>query len=333
MHEQAGAKTTLLVEVPLPLQDVTGERNASGTSDAVILAEYPDTAELEVLDLKYGRGVEVGDDTRQLPIYALAAVRKYGLMYDFKVVHTTVVQPRLHTEPNTVTRTIEELEAFGVEVRDAAETALGILRDGPATALSHLHVSGKGCRWCKATHKCPELGNYVHTTVYGEMQDITADEIHPIAEDTFVGSRQDYEALLPLFMARVPIVETWCKYIRAKVEQLLLEGKAVDDGKGHAFKLVQGRMGARKWVDEKAVLTTMMGYHVPRELVMTLPEVRSPADIEKKVKKDFAAAWASLQGLIAQAPGSPSVAPADDLRPTWSAPAFDGESYDAGDLV
>ena len=327
-HETAGAKATLLVEQTLPLQDVTGERNASGTSDVVILAEYPDRAEMDVMDLKYGRGVEVDDMTAQLPIYAIAAVRKFGLMLDFAFVHTTIVQPRVNRSPVTISHTIAGLEAFGEKVMERAQMALRILNDGPATALSHLKVTDKGCRFCRAKHKCPELARHVHESVFGEMQAIEGDELVALDETNFVGSRKDFEDLLPKFMHRVPVIEAWCKYIRAKVEQLLIDGKPV-----RGFKLVQGRMGARKWLDEKAVMMVMASAHVPRELVMTLPELRSPADIEKKVKKTYPNAWQPLQGLIAQAPGSPSVAPVDDPRPTYSSAVFDGESYAADDLV
>jgi hypothetical protein len=324
----AGAQVDILVEQKLPLQDVTGERGATGTADCVLLMRYPTHAEMHVIDLKYGRGVEVDDETRQLPIYALAALAKYGLMDDFSTVHTTIVQPRLRTEPTTVTRTIPELEAFGQEVMARAQEALAILADGPATAIGHLQVSEKGCRFCKAQHKCPAKVKQVHDTVYGEMQDLTQEGITPIDEVSFVGSPKDFAALLPVFMRRVPEIEAWCKYVRAKVEQLLVNGEAVD-----GFKLVEGRAGARQWLSQDAVLPVLMSGHVPRELVMTLPELRSPADIEKRIKKDYSTIWEQLQVLITQAPGKASVVPVSDPRPAYASSRFDGESYDARDLL
>lgn len=327
-YDRGATKVTLLVEQKLPLEDVTGERGATGTSDVVLLIEFAETSEIEVIDLKYGRGVEVSDDDPQLPIYSLGAMRKFGLMHEFVRVFTTVVQPRVNRSPQPIEHSIDEMETFAKVVMERATLALGILSDGPATALNHLKVSEKGCRFCKAKAKCPEIARHVHDTVFGEIQPIEGDKLEAIDETNFVGSRTDFAHLLPKFMDRVPVIEAWVGYIRAKVEQLLIEGKPVA-----GYKLVVGRSGARKWTSEDAVLPVMLGYHVPRELIMTPPELRSPADLEKKLKKTHTPAWNAVQGLIAQAPGKPSVATIDDPRPTFSNAVFDGDSYDAAGLV
>lgn len=323
-----GATVEILVEQKLPLQDVTGERGAVGTADCVLICRFPTFSALHVIDLKYGRGVEVDDDTLQLPVYALAALAKYGLMDDFTTIRTTVVQPRLRSEFTAVEWTPERLAAFGEQVLQKAGEALQILADGPATALGHLVVTEKGCRFCKAQYKCPAKARQVHDAVYGEMQDLTQEGIVPIDETTHTGSPADFSKLLPVFMRRVPEIEAWCKYVRAKAEALLLEGKQVQ-----GFKLVRGRAGDRRWASQEAVLPVLMYGQVPRELVMTLPELRSPADLEKKLKKAYPSVWSSLQPLITQAPGKPSVAPESDPRPQFVGAVFDGDSYDGNDLV
>ena len=326
--ESLGAKVELLVEQRLPLEDVTGERNAKGTADVVLIERYQTHAEMHVIDLKYGRGVEVSDDTLQLPMYALGAVSRYGLMDDFSRVKTTIVQPRVRSEFVTNEYDLPQLNALGEKIMARAQEALGILADGPATALSHLTVTEKGCRFCKAQAKCPAKGKQVHDTVFGEMQDLTKEGIEPIDEVTFVGSPEDFSALLPLFMRRVPEIEAWCKYVRAKVEQLLLAGQTVE-----GFKLVVGRQGPRRWTSEDSVLPVLKYGHVPRETVMTMPTLRSPAEMEKTLKGLYPNVWESLQDFITQAPGNPSVAPASDPRPEYAGAVFDGESYDADDLI
>lgn len=334
--EAGGATVEMLVEQKLPLQDVTGERGAVCTVDTCLILRFPDYAALHVIDLKYGRGVEVDDDTLQLPIYAMAADAKYGLMDDFTQFMTTVCQPRLRSTFHTEVYTREGLDKLREQVFERAQEALQILDDGPATAMSHLKVTEKGCRFCKAQAKCPEKAAQVHKTVYAELSDIAPDKIEeaiqqpltPIDEVTYTGPREDFAKLLPIFMSRVPEIEAWCKYVRSKVEQLLVAGQKVE-----GFKLVQGRAGARQWVSQEAVLPVLMANHVPRELVMTPPELRTPADIEKKIGKTFPNAWESLQGLIVQQPGKPSVAPATDKRPEFAGAVFDGESYSAEDLV
>lgn len=66
----------LHVEVKVPIEHLTGEYGAKGTSDIVIETE----TELIVCDLKFGRGVEVSAvENKQLRIYALGALEKlYG---------------------------------------------------------------------------------------------------------------------------------------------------------------------------------------------------------------------------------------------------------------
>lgn len=63
-----------------------------GTSDVVILADNV----IEIIDLKYGKGVPVDAYLNpQLMLYALGAVDKYDLIYEFETVRMTIVQPRL----------------------------------------------------------------------------------------------------------------------------------------------------------------------------------------------------------------------------------------------
>jgi hypothetical protein len=326
-----GAQVELLVEQQLPLEDVTGERGAVGTADCVLLVRWPTKGTwVHIIDFKYGRGVEVDDATLQLPVYGLAALSKYGLLDDITKVLTTIVQPRLHSEFDTIEHTIEELLSIGATVRKSADIALQIVREAPAAAVDHLQVTEKGCRFCRAQHKCPALAKHVHETVYGETSDIESEEAQaPLDESTFVGSREDFARLLPVFMRRVPMIEAWCKAVRAKVEALLIDGKPVE-----GYKLVVGRAGPRRWANADAALPILMAHHVPRELAMTLPELRTPADLEKKLKKGYPSAWDSLQGLISQEPGKPSVAPVEDPRPPYAgASAEDIESYSADGLV
>ena len=71
----------LMVEQRLPIGHITGEEDAGGTADAVVV--LPD--ELDIRDLKYGRGVKVdAEDNEQLQIYALSALDEYSYLGDFK---------------------------------------------------------------------------------------------------------------------------------------------------------------------------------------------------------------------------------------------------------
>lgn len=83
---------TLLVEVELPIEPITGETDAVGTSDAVVLTND----EIVVIDLKYGKGVAVhAENNGQLRMYGLAALIEFGHLGDFQRVRTMIVQPRI----------------------------------------------------------------------------------------------------------------------------------------------------------------------------------------------------------------------------------------------
>ena len=82
---------TLIVEESLPIDHITGEKEAEGTADAVIVGDD----ELTVIDLKFGAGVTVSAfENGQLMIYGLGALEKYSLVSDFKRVRMVIVQPR-----------------------------------------------------------------------------------------------------------------------------------------------------------------------------------------------------------------------------------------------
>jgi hypothetical protein len=126
---------------------------------------------------------------------------------------------------------------------------------------------------------------------------------------------------LSIAMAAVPLVEDWCKAVRARLEAELLAGKPVP-----GFKLVQGRNGARKWADEKTAEAALKKMKLKVEEMYDLKLITPPA-AEKLAKAGTIGPkqWPSLQGLIVQKPGPPSVAPESDKRPAYS-PADDFET-------
>lgn len=84
---------TLLVEQSLGIESITGEADAYGTADAVLVGDE----ELIVCDLKYGMGVKIDAvDNPQIAIYAGAAYAQFGGLFgDIKRVRAVIVQPRI----------------------------------------------------------------------------------------------------------------------------------------------------------------------------------------------------------------------------------------------
>lgn len=294
-----------MVEQRLSIEELTGEKDAAGTSDAVIPADE----ELVVADLKYGRGVKVvADNNEQLQIYGKAALNEYGFLGDFKRVRLVIVQPRLDHISEWVIP-VEELDRFAERVKERAYHALQVLNvEKPGAYVHHCRPAEKPCRFCKAKAICPALTNHVLSTVADDFVDTTepvAPQIEHAAERTFDN------ATLGNLLSAVDLVEAWCKAIRAKAEAELLAGNPVP-----GFKLVEGRRGARRWANEGDVEETMKSMRLKLEEMYDFTLI-SPTTAEKLHKAGTIGPrqWPRLQSLITQSEGKPSVAPATDKRP------------------
>lgn len=277
--ETTGGK--LLVEQRLSIWHMTGEEDAHGTADAVILT----MDELIVIDAKFGRGVAVdAEENPQLMMYAAAAYVEHELAYDFKRVRMMIVQPRLNASPEC-TIPVAELNEFMEEVQVSAE--LTRQPDAP------LVVSAKGCQWCRAKATCPAITNQI-------MDDF--DDVVPETAD---------ERDLARIMANADMIEKWVKAVRAEVERRLLAGEPV-----HGYKLVQGKKGNRQWADPDAAEETLKSMRIKHDQMYDY-KLASPTSIEKLAKAGDVGPrqWTKIQDLITQSEGQPSVAPESDKRP------------------
>jgi hypothetical protein len=122
---QYGDGHELMIEQRVEFSDVVGVPESFGTSDAVILTN--DGEELQVHDLKYGRGVKVdADENEQLMLYALGALNEFGMVGDFKRVRMVIHQPRL-SHLSEWTCSVEDLQTFAGTAQEAAGRAIGII--------------------------------------------------------------------------------------------------------------------------------------------------------------------------------------------------------------
>jgi hypothetical protein len=303
----------LFIEQRLPITPWTGEPDAAGTSDAVVLT--PD-GELIVADLKYGMGELVSpEENKQLMIYALAALEEFSLVGDIKSVRLVIHQPRVHHAPQEWPVSLERLRAFGEEVKVRAKAALACYNEGHEV----LSPSDSACRWCKAKHKCPALDKLVTETVGAQFDDLTAGavQLEPVGDAELLAKK----------MAACDMIEKWIKAVRGKVEAELFAGREVP-----GYKLVQGKKGARQWADAEAAEATLKSMRLKVEEMYDM-KVISPTSAEKifgeKGTAPSVKRWNKLQGLITQKEGGPSVAPVSDKRPVYVvdvAGAFEDET-------
>lgn len=295
---------TLKVEQRVDFSPYVGVDNSFGTSDAIVAKGN----ELIVIDLKFGMGVRVdAQDNEQAQLYALGALNDWSMLCDFERVTMVIHQPRLnHVSEWSVT--VAELEAFGQRAREAATEVLAALAvpDKLAADSGFLSPGEKQCRFCRAKAVCPALREEVAGTVGGASAASAEDfaMFVPDTVDSMVGDNY-----LPVAMAKVGLVEDWCKAIRAEVERRLLAGKTVD-----GFKLVQGRRGPRAWAQPTEVETLLKKSFRYRDEQVYEQKLISPTAAEKLLK-ETPKRWEKVKTFVTQSDGKPSVAPATDPRP------------------
>lgn len=284
----------LLVEQRMPITHVTGEPDAHGTGDAVILKR----AELQLHDLKFGRGERVSaEHNEQLMLYALAALEQFGMLGDFERIVLVIHQPRLDSAPSEWSITVDDLQAWRSKATEQAIYCRSIDAATLDPALD-LVPGEKQCRFCPAKATCPALRQRVE------------DEFNALPAPD---KATDTDALGHA-MASVDLIESWCKAVRAETERRLLAGQDVP-----GFKLVEGRRGNRKWGNETEVEALLKTMRLKHEQMYDYSLI-SPASAEKLAKAEIIGPkqWPKLQQLITQSAGKPSVAPVSDKRPAVS---------------
>lgn len=311
-------------EHKVDISAITGEEDASGTTDAAIVTA---DGELQVHDLKDGHGPVAAEQNRQLRIYALGLYDELSAFCDIDRVRLFIHQPRLSHTADEAVVSLEDLELFRHEVEDAADkcamaakyhTTVGQSITREEWSDKFLNPGEKQCQWCKAKATCPKLAAFVEASVGADFDDlVAADTTPPLGGPTELAVK----------MAACDLIEDWIKAVRGKVSAELFAGNPVP-----GYKLVQGKRGARSWRDaaEAEAMLKVMRLKVEEMYDMT---VISPTKVEKifgeKGSAPSVKRWNKLQALITQKDGSPSVAPESDKRPALvidAAADFEDES-------
>ncbi|KVE99281.1 DUF2800 domain-containing protein [Burkholderia vietnamiensis] len=312
----AGADVTLLVEQRLSIEHITGERGAKGTSDCVIIAVWPDgRAEIEVRDLKYGRGVAVqAERNYQAMIYAAAAYEEHGAFYDFERINIVIHQPRVNEKPSEWATTPADLHTWISETaKPAVERALLYVDSVELAPLSpsDFNPGEKQCKFCKAKAVCPALAAHVEQTI-GSDFDTVADALAR-GVDAGAADPKHVELLdndrLGVVYASLDLIDSWAKAVRGRIEHELLQARAVP-----GVKLVAGRRGARQWNEPEAAEQLLKSMRLKQDQMYNFKLI-SPTQADKLLSKESPRRWKKVEALIVQREGRPSVAPDSDPRP------------------
>lgn len=271
----AGKSAELLIEQHFNLDEYVPE--SFGTSDAVVIGD----GVINVIDLKYGKGVKVeAAGNSQLRLYGLGAAGLFEGIYDFDRVRMTIIQPRLdHVSSEELP--LEELRRWAAEeIRPAAEEAL---------AGSERTKCGDWCQFCPAKAICRSRAEYCLELARDEFKApplLTVEEIGEV-------------------LRRADTIKKWAADIADYALQQALAGEHYD-----GWKVVEGRSN-RKYADEVKVAETLKGAGFDEALLYERKLLGLTA-MEKLVGKKKLTE--TLGDLIIKPAGKPVLVPESDKR-------------------
>lgn len=248
-----------------------------GTADACVVS---DTI-LEVMDLKYGKGVPVSAvENPQARCYGLGAVHEFGDIYGFTHIRNTIIQPRLDSVTEEVLSK-DDLLAWGEEIKPIAQLAWkGEGQFSP----------GDNCRFCaaKAVCKARAYESFDLLAACLDTPDVLPDDA------------------IPGILKVADTCEQWIKDVRAYALNQALLGQ-----EWPGYKLVKGKRPSRAFRnDEEAEQQLIRAGYTPEQYMES--KMKTVAQVEKLLGKR---AFDALMGsLVVQGEGKLTLVPEDDKR-------------------
>lgn len=299
------------VEQELDLSEVLGVPDQKGTGDCIAIVRK----ELQVHDLKYGKGVKVSATNNwQLILYALGALEFVELLgHEIETVRIVIHQVRVG-EPDECIYTVEELQELGAFLRGQAKRAMEVYEANlrhPSMKIpeSCFSPGEKQCRFCPAKADCKALEKFALSSIVDQFEDLTTADLLQTQVASGIDHVPDYPAeRFSILLKNLDLIQQWIKAVNDRAYDMMLGGVEIPD-----FKLVEGRAGARKWSDEKAAEETMRSMRLKQDEMYSF-KIISPT-VAEKILKDSPKKWNRLQKLVIKPEGSPTIAPASDKRP------------------
>ena len=316
----------LMVEQRVDFSHIVGVENSFGTADAVVIVGN----ELQIHDLKYGRGVQVdAEQNEQLQLYALGALEQFNLLYDFDSVRLFIHQPRLN-HVSEWALSVEDLEAFGQRAQEAAANVIVMFNIAECEGVNTLPLENftpgeKQCRFCKASAICTAREQFHMQNVAGDFDDLTA-PINDLVTSAIARVPMLTNEQLAEIYGQADFLESWLKAIRDRVNSELNAGHPVP-----GFKLVTGKQGNRAWRNEVEAEELLKSFRLKQDQMYS-QKVISPTQAEKLLKKESPRRWTKVEALITRSDGKPTIAPESDPRPALNVNPvndFDDVSEDA----
>ena len=251
-----------------------------GTGDMVIVAD----GILEVIDLKYGKGVPVSAiENTQMRLYALGAYDVNEFLYDIKTVRMTIVQPRLDSVSTDETA-LEELLDWGEDIKPIAQRAFR--GEGDCTPCDY-------CNFCKARHTCRALADTCLTAFYKD-----GGKLNQLLTDQEVSD----------ILAMKDLITKWIKGVYDFAYEKALSGEKQWPG----YKLVEGT-SRRTITDPDAAAQTLLDNGYKEKDIFKPRELEGITNLQKVLGKRAVAKY--LEAYIDKPEGKPTLVPESDKRP------------------
>jgi hypothetical protein len=271
---------TSMVEEPVSLEGLwypnAPPEPLYGTVDFGALSKALTT--VIVLDFKYGKGVPVSPvNNPQLMFYALGvylrlqATLSKDVLEQIVYVKMGIYAPRQgDTEPRWWTVDLMDLWEWGHEVLKPTVELIHAQRETSFKTGAH-------CRFCVGAPVCPELFKQAMTVAQNSFPDDLTTPIDIVTSrltpPTDLSDDELGEAL-----TRGELLNTWLSGVRSEVSSRLARGMAVSGWKHVAKK------SYRQWRNSDDALAQLSTLGLPRSELLTAPEIKSPAQIEKALR-------------------------------------------------
>lgn len=308
----------MLVEQRVPVGQFTGEDDAAGSADVILMgADW-----IHVMDSKFGRkrvnasrlvpGTTDVKPNLQMACYALGAVHKHDVLEMVERVTMTIVQPFInHTD--SFTCSLDELRETEAFLRERADET----RENP-----QFKPSFSNCFFCRAKGpNCDAQSNAAMGAALDGFEDVVD------GDTSAVKVRKPDPLTLGTQYELIDFVRRWADDVEAAVRIALDSGEPVVNALGQHYKLVAGKATPRQWRDPVEAEAALKKLRLKQSEIYSL-KVISPTQAESlskpaKVPKGATPPppvigprqWENLKGLIVRGEGAPVVTLETDPKP------------------
>jgi len=277
---ETNTKPFIAVEQKVDYSDYAPE--GFGTADCILISGNV----LRVIDFKYGKGVEVSaEENPQMKLYALGALKQFGMFYNIESIELSIVQPRINN--------ISEFTISKEELLNWGETIVKPQAQKAFMGLGEFK-QGDHCKFCRAKGAC-EFRAKENMKV---VEDVKQKQIKGLLSNEEVAE----------VLNKTEGLNDWIKSVSEYALNELLKGNIIP-----GYKAVEGKSN-RKIVDIDKAFEILEASGIDAALLYE----RKPltlTQLEKTVGKKQVAE--TIGDYIEKPKGSPTLAKESDKRQSY----------------